>query len=318
MGNDRSTVDVGALEQACRAATEWPLPGHGDTQRRLELLTTACLDDIALGRLVEAHADALAILAELKGRDPQPMGGRWGVWAAGPANSVTGSWDGGGWVLDGVKGWCSGATLLTAALVDVATKDGQRLMAVSLDDPGIDVDPPEWAADGMSRTDTRRVWFQGVRGLPIGHPDDYLRRPGFWMGAVGVAACWHGGAIAIARALLRASKTEPDRHRLVHLAAVHVALTQNDALLREAARRFDIQPLAPAPALALTVRHGVERNAMAVIDRVGRALGPRPLVTDRNHWQRVADLLVYVRQDHAEADLERLGEELVRDGVAWA
>jgi hypothetical protein len=48
---------------------------------------------------------------------------------------------------------------------------------------------------------------------------------------------------------------------------------------------------------------------------VGRALGPAPLATDREHAQRVADLTVYLRQHHAERDLARLGE---LDGAGFA
>ena len=41
--------------------------------------------------------------------------------------------------------------------------------------------------------------------------------------------------------------------------------------------------------------------------RTARALGPAPLCQDAQHAKRVADLTIYVRQSHAERDLERLG-----------
>ena len=57
--------------------------------------------------------------------------------------------------------------------------------------------------------------------------------------------------------------------------------------------------------------------AAEVATRVGRALGPAPYATDAAHAQRVADLEVYIRQDHAERDLATLGE-LVHDTDDWS
>ncbi|MCV7070824.1 acyl-CoA dehydrogenase, partial [Mycobacterium rufum] len=52
----------------------------------------------------------------------------------------------------------------------------------------------------------------------------------------------------------------------------------------------------------------VETAVAEAVDRTGRALGPAPLCLDAEHAQRVAALTVYVRQSHAERDLQRLGE----------
>jgi hypothetical protein len=60
--------------------------------------------------------------------------------------------------------------------------------------------------------------------------------------------------------------------------------------------------------LARQVRAVVEAAATETIDRVGRALGAGPLCLDAAHAARVADLTVYLRQSHAERDLEELAE----------
>ncbi len=57
----------------------------------------------------------------------------------------------------------------------------------------------------------------------------------------------------------------------------------------------------------MIVRAAVERSATETLERVGRALGAGPLCHDRAHARRVADLTVYLRQSHAESDLEALG-----------
>jgi len=58
---------------------------------------------------------------------------------------------------------------------------------------------------------------------------------------------------------------------------------------------------------ARRVRAVVEAAVGDVLDRVGRALGPGPLATDPDHAKRVGDLALYVRQSHAERDLEEHG-----------
>lgn len=310
-----------SFQRACETVANWPLSGQGNTGLRYELLATWASKDVVLGRLIEAHADAIGIFYELQA-DPElvsrsGLARRWAVWAAGPPDSVTASRHSEGWSLAGSKRWCSGAGLVTHALVDAAADDGQRLFAVDLADPGVTIAPADWVGGGMRRADTRRVEFLDVPGLPVGSPRQYLSRPGFWAGAIGVAACWHGGSVAVAEPLRSASAADRDVHTLVHMGAIYAALLQNQSMLREAARYIDSQPSSDHAVLARSVRTAVERNAAAIIDRVGRALGPRPLAYDGLHAQAVDDLALYIRQDHAERDLERLGRDLVEGQVAW-
>ncbi|MGH7697581.1 MAG: acyl-CoA dehydrogenase, partial [Candidatus Dormibacteria bacterium] len=65
------------------------------------------------------------------------------------------------------------------------------------------------------------------------------------------------------------------------------------------------------------VRSVVEQGASRVLEVTGRALGPGPLTQDRRHSRRVADLTIYLRQSHAERDLEAEARELLRRGADW-
>jgi hypothetical protein len=67
---------------------------------------------------------------------------------------------------------------------------------------------------------------------------------------------------------------------------------------------------------ALRVRAVVEAAATQTIERVGRGLGPRPLAADAAHSRRIADLIVYLRQSHAERDLAALGD-LAAGNDSW-
>jgi alkylation response protein AidB-like acyl-CoA dehydrogenase len=293
-------------------ALDLPLPGHGDTARRWQLLAELAETDVTAGRLAEAHADAVAILAELGGAAPEP-GQWWAVWAAESRDAlVSARADGAGFLLDGTKVWCSGAGLCTHALVTARLDSGERgLFAVDLREHGARPLPSTWRNAGMSESDTRSVQFEHTPATPVGRPGEYLSRPGFWHGAVGVAACWLGGARAVAAPLYaRAAEGSADAHALAHLGAVDAALAAAEATVKTVADDVDADPLDRkgfAELLARRARAVVETAVDEAITRTGRALGPAPLCLDAAHARRVADLSVYVRQSHAERDLERLG-----------
>ncbi|WP_232717507.1 acyl-CoA dehydrogenase family protein [Gordonia metallireducens] len=284
-----------------------PRPGTGSTLERFAALTRLCSDDISTGRLVEAHADADAILGEIVGGAVRP-GELWGVWAAQPPGTrVDARQAADGFRLDGVKEWCSGAGACTHALVTAATVDGNRLFAVDLRQAGVSTDLSSWHAAGMRATDTGTVTFEAVPATAVGAVGAYLDRPGFWHGGMGVAACWFGGARRVARPLYRAVSRSDDPFLRMHAGAVDAQLAAGWAAIEAAARHIDADPTAPSQREAFALRWSIEQIATAVIDRVGRALGPGPMVADPDHAQAVADLSVYIRQSHADADLAVLG-----------
>jgi hypothetical protein len=296
-----------------------PLPGGGQTRERLARLAGLAAEDLSVVRLGEGHADAVAILAELGAPAPRPNS-RWGVWAAQPpGRGLTAARAAGGWRLTGLKQYCSGARACTDALVTATAPDGIRLFAVATG--GLTPVPGSWPATGMAGSDTLDVEFDDVPGEPVGPPGGYTGRPGFTHGGVGVAACWYGGARAVADTLLGAARRRNvGPHALAHLGAADIALTSARAALDRAADEIDGDPydLASAgPARALRVRAQVEAAATDVMARIGRALGAGPLCHDEAHARRVADLTVYLRQHHAERDLAQLGALVAERGPAW-
>jgi alkylation response protein AidB-like acyl-CoA dehydrogenase len=213
--------------------------------------------------------------------------------------------------LDGTKAWCSGAGLCTHALVTARLDSGDRgLFAVDLHHDGVRPLPSTWRNTGMAESDTRSVQFSGTPAVRVGEPGDYLNRPGFWHGAIGVSACWLGGARAVAAPLYRRAGGVHRPHLLAHLGAVDAALTAAEATLASAAGEIDADPLnrkGTAELIARRARAVVETAVDEAIHRTARALGPAPLCQDAQHARRVADLTIYVRQSHAERDLEQLG-----------
>ena len=301
-----------------------PQPGGGATLARWRALSNVATHDLSLVKLYEGHTDALAILAEA-GEPASARDRTWGMWAAeAPGASVVFEPKGGGWSLSGTKAWCSGARHLDAALLTVWRSDGAGpfLARVDLKQAGVSFDDAHWQATGMRASDSVDVTFDGVPAQLVGDDRFYLDRPGFWQGGIGIAACWHGGACAIADALRQRTIDAGDGagwHRLMALGAIDRVLSANAALLREAAAWVDAHPHANAQAWALRTRAAADAACEAVLHHATRALGATPLCRDARFAQLAADLPVFVRQCHGDRDLAALGERVVAEGVTpWA
>lgn len=314
------------------------MPGAGRTTQRWQSLAALADGDVTAGRVVEAHTDAVAILAEAAA-DPTTgwadhrlagvdAAGPWGVFAAeGREGRVTATETADGWRLSGIKPWCSLADRLPAALITAFTGDTtRRLFAVDLRHPGVAVRTGTWHARGLVDVPSGPIELSGVPAVPVGDDGWYLRRPGFAWGGIGVAACWYGGAVGLARSLADAARADPqrpaDQLALAHLGAVDAALAGARAVLTTAAAtvdgaRWDGPDAGPvASRLALRVRAVVAAAVEDVITRVGHSLGPAPLAQDERHARRVADLQLYVRQHHAERDAAALGRTVL-DVETW-
>lgn len=315
--------NVAALGMNCRKLLRdrpsLPLPGRGDTLGRWRTLARIAGQDVCVVKVLEAHHDALAILAEL-GAESIADSGLLAVWAAEPPDARVEFRQraGGNSEISGTKAWCSGADLVTGALLTAHAGDQRCLVYVDMRAPGIEVDPAGWDAVGMARVASGRVRFDRTPALAIGGPGDYLSRAGFWHGGAGIAACWFGAAAAIGETLRGHARVGQDTLAAAHLGAIDVSLEASAALLRETAAMIDANPRNPHVDAVIRVRSLVERTCTDVIDRVGRALGPAPLCTDRAHALRCADLAVFVRQSHAERDWAALGKAAAARQHTWA
>jgi len=302
-------------------ADQLPMPGLGDTLERWQTLAKVASRDLTLVKLFEGHTDALAILMEL-GAPVAPPNSRWGTWCAEPPDArVTVHFNEafGTATLTGTKAWCSGAHVVTHAVVSCWNEHSQPcLAAVALDQLGVTVTNQGWQAVGMTDTQSVNVHFERAVATCIGGPGDYVRRPGFWHGGAGIAACWYGGAQGIADMTRQLAGPKPDAHRLAHLGVIDVALAGAAAVLRETAAWIDSYPHSDAQTPALRARMVVEQAATLVLLHAGRALGATPLCRNARFARAMADLPVFLRQSHAERDLAALGERVLAPVDSYA
>jgi hypothetical protein len=300
-----------------RGELELPLPGGGRTASRWAALAHLGRRDLCLARLAEGHADATAILVE-SGRVPRPTA-LYGVWAS--RSSGTGASvrrQDGKYHLSGTVRFCSGAGYLDRALVAAALADveGSLLLEVDLGDPRVQPKPDSWPAIGMDASSSLEVAFDDLvlpEEAAVGPESFYTRRCGFALGGAGVAAVWLGGAVGALDLAMAdwSSGRSPGPHRLAHLGALHTQLASTDALFVLAAEVIDSEPSEDHELLVGTCRSAAEKTAREVIDVVPRLVGPGPLCWDRRLAQHLADLQVYVRQHHGEADLAALGSRIL-------
>lgn len=311
-----------------------PMPGAGDTLERWRALAAVAGHDLSLAKLYEGHTDALAILRELGDSDGTRAltgaGSVWGVWASeAPDGRVYIEQDPtdepGALVLRGVKHWCSGAQTGSHALVTAwhAQQACSQLVRVDLAQPTVEVCTDQWKAVGMNGSASLQVHFNGARAHRVGAPGAYVSRPGFWHGGAGIAACWYGGAVALAEALHRSISQGPaalrSPFRLAAAGRVDVMLQGVALMLQHAASWIDGRPCADASSVALRVRLAAARCALQVLEEVGAALGPTPYCADAAFAQMATDLPVFVRQSHADRDYAVLGEKLAsREDGLWS
>lgn len=323
----RPDFDVIPMLKALIAAglDQLPMPGQGDTIARWRILAAVAAHNLSLLKLYEGHTDALAILHEI-GDFAAPANSVWGTWCAEPpdarvllrANTTSTEVR-----LSGRKAWCSGAKDISHALVSCwNTASEPCLAAVQLDQAEVIITAHGWHAVGMADSASVDVLFENAKAVQIGSPHAYLRRPGFWHGGAGIAACWFGAASSLANTLHQQLRQLPptvtaDPYRLLHLGNIDVALTTAAAVLRESAETIDRRPEVDGMLPALRARLAVEAAATAVLTAATRALGAGPLCRDAQFARMAADLPVFLRQSHAERDLAQLGKVIAGKIQPW-
>lgn len=299
-GTEWASLDWPALLTALMAVGRWSIPG---------------------ARLAEGHIDALRILDQA-GREPVP-GAIYGVWASRSRGGGLTAHSGAevDLRLTGTVPFASGAGLIDRALVSATTEDGRSLLvdADVLDWP---YDENSWRTTAMaeSRSFTVTVSDRRVSAADqVGPAGFYLDRPAFFPGGVGVAAVWAGAAARVADLLagfLNAGP-EPGPVAASHLGRIRIELVTMNAVIAAAGRRLPVvlggddpdpdSGPADRQLLSTEVRAVVGAAVRRLLDTARTLAGPAGLAQEPGLGDAIADLDLYVRQQHADRDAEFLG-----------
>lgn len=286
--------------------------------------------DIPGSRLAEGHVDALRIL-EQADREPVP-GAMYGVWASrSRGGGLTARYDDDGahLRLTGTVPFASGAGLIDRALVTAITDDGGSLL--------VDADVSEWPYDEHSWRTTAMAQSRSFTitvsdgEVPVadqvGPPGFYLDRPAFFPGGVGVAAVWVGAAARVADLLIGFLESGPPAGRELgpvavgRLGQIRIELATMTAAIELAGRRLPVLLEQPGPheagpsdvrradrrVVSTEVRAIVGAAVRRLLDTARTLAGPAGLAQQPGLGDAIADLDLYVRQQHADRDAEFLG-----------
>ena len=312
------------------AADEHGVPVVGRSAE-LDDLRAIGYRDLVLGRLVEGHGNAIALISRC-GTERQrtaangeaAAGLLFGVWNTAPADGVRIVAAGDGWVeLGGRKTFCSGAGTVTRGLITARDANGaSQMLLVPMDRVSVRIDRDSWNPLGMLESDSFAVDFTGVRleaDALIGDLGEYDRQPWFGAGAARFVAVQAGGVARLAHELaafaVRRSAGD-DAVQMTRLGECVVAARTAAHWVRacaEAWSAWDSLPVAEhQQALQTTVdaaRCATERAALDVLERVERAVGARGLLAPEPFAALVRDLRMYLRQPAPDLAISRVGRD---------
>ena len=161
--------------------------------------------------------------------------------------------------------------------------------------------------DAFRATQTGAITFLNSRlspNAPVGASGWYLERPGFWHGACGPAACWAGGVAGLLDFALKSKRDDP--HTLAHLGAMQASVWGMYSLLRQAGDEIDGAPCdAKAAQIRALATPSFDRaNGRRNTPTVFSGLRSLPIVDGRENCATIPGGDLYMRQSHAERDLE--------------
>lgn len=308
--------ELGALKAPMPAR----LGGHGaGTEPEgagllVSMLRTLGQGNLAVGRLFEAHVNALQLIvaygtpAQIERAAADVRENHlFGLWVTDPAAHPL-TLDAGR--LRGSKGPCSGAGNVTRALVTVSTADGARLAVLAVDDT-MAIEPMRGVLQGMRASTNAVVRFNGTAApddVWIGQPGDYLREPHLSCGAWRTTAVTLGGLEALVTATKRQllqkghqdAPLQQDRFGRMLIAQETARLWTSAAAQRTELGEGSI---ADRVAYVNLARIAVEAACLNAMQLAQRTLGLSAFVRPNPVERLLRDLAVYLRQPAPDAVL---------------
>ena len=269
------------------------------------LLALVGQGNLSVGRILEAHVNALHLIARYGTAAPWHTDCLFGLWVTDPPHNGLRMWLSGDRVLlSGGKQFCSGAGFTTGALVTARDPAGDTRMLVLRLGIGETVTLLPSPLQGMRAAVTGAVDFTGCetgREALLGQPGDYLREPDFSAGAWRGSAVALGGLIALldqAIVQLRASGRFDSPHAQARLGRALIARETSRLWVQTAARTAEDPSADPAHRVAIVglARIAVETACLDAMRLVQRSLGLSAF-RQGNAVERICrDLSTYLRQ----------------------
>ncbi len=287
----------------------------------LALLGLLGRGNLALGRLVEAHVNALRLVVRFAddatrrhaAQDARD-GHLFGLWVTDPPGdglrlSPSGT-------LHGGKQFCSGAGHVTRAVVTAEDAAGQIRLAYTALGENVTASPLPGGLAGMRAAATGQVRFRHAAATPFGEPGDYLREPDFSCGAWRTSAVTLGGLQALAEDLRRqlaARGRQDDPHQQARVGETLIAVETARLWMAAAAAQAESAGAgAEAVAYVGLARLAVERACLDTMELTQRSLGVAALLRSNPVERLCRDLATYLRQPAADMVLTEAAAAAMR------
>ena len=300
--------------------------GAGTLSRLLRLLGRG---NLAVGRLFEAHVNAIRLIAQ-HGTPRQlgtaavqvQSGALFGLWVTDPAeHPLCAGWDG---ALRGGKAFCSGAGFVERAVVTLRDPGGDIRLA-NVPTAGSLATPLPMQMQGMRGAKTGRVSFEGMRIDAqdwIGQPGDYMAEPDFSGGAWRTSAVTCGGLeelVTLAMRHLRDRGRASEPHQQARMGRAWIA--KETALLwldRAAATAEQDQDGVSTDDIVNEVglaRIAIEAACVEAMHLVERSLGLAAFMQPSPIERIGRDLATYLRQPAADEVLAQAAAHVMQTRI---
>ncbi|TCD07595.1 acyl-CoA dehydrogenase [Pedobacter frigidisoli] len=307
----------------------------------LKLLKDIGKANLSVGRIFEGHINTLYLIhlyADVAQQEEWYKGVReyghlFGIWNTQDKNGITLIPEKNGFIVNGCKTFCSGATLVNRALItgDISSADreGWQMVILNMDSLADDrIDRESWKPLGMKASGSYKVDFSGyqLRGEEfLGCPGIYLNQPYFNGGAMRFSAVQLGGAEAIAEATI-AYLDElcrmGDPFQQLRLANMMSAVVSGRLWLEKAGQYYDSwadggEHNEELIAFANMTRVNIEEICLKVMDDANRSVGARGLMEPYSLGRIFRDLSFYLRQPAPDATRLKVGEFFTKYPAAF-
>jgi alkylation response protein AidB-like acyl-CoA dehydrogenase len=295
--------EIAALGRAGALSPPLPIAGSGSADDLAGLLILAGQGNLSVGRILEAHVNALHLIARYG--TPRVDGRLYGLWVTDPPDGgLRMRRSGGRIVLSGGKQFCSGAGHVSGAVVTAVDEDEATRMLVVPLGIGEVAHPLPSPLAGMRAAVTGAVDFSNCwigADAMLGGPGDYLREPDFSAGAWRGSAVALGGLIALIDhgiAALQESERLDSPHARARVGQAIIA-RETSRLWVSAAAATAEDPQADAGRQVATVglaRIAVETACLDAMQLMQRSLGLSSFRQGSAIERICRDLSTYLRQ----------------------
>lgn len=296
-----------------------------NTSAILDLLKQVGKANLSVGRIYEGHINALYLI-HLYATNQQKNkwykavsedGALFGVWNTQNETGISYEKNTNGWLINGAKTFCSGAAIVTHALItgniNSDNRTGWQMMILDMKRVSNNrIDRSSWQTLGMKASGSFTVDFSGYQTNEqelLGTPGEYLKQPYFSGGAIRFAAVQLGGAEAIVKhtlSYLKKMQRTSDPVQKMRLSAMLSDIQTGNLWISTAGKNFDdwvknkdnSDDLIAYANMARTI---IEEIGIKVMNESNRCVGARGLMNGSPLERLNRDLTFYLRQPAPDA-----------------